>query len=113
MVAVICLGLGGLHLLLKYGQFVEAEPAVVGQPINVRGRFFRLFAEDDKRYYTIDTDRPEFHMRTYCVAGNSWWWLAIAVELDGRNNPGEYTLTLTPEGGSTIRGANFFVRAAD
>jgi hypothetical protein len=111
---VICLGLGGWHLLWTKGQYVEAEPVVVGQPIKIHGRFFRFFAGDEQRRYHIVVEKPGRRMWiTHGDADTAWWCLAIEVELHQIDEPGEYTLTLTPRGGSTIRGANFFVRAVD
>ena len=115
LVFVICLGLGGWHLLFVYGQYVEAEPAVVGQPIKVHGRFFGR----DERYYLAASpvDEPTFSGRCFGIgwygeAESVGWWM---YEFEGNLSPldsGEYTLSLTPEGGSPILG-RFVVRGAD
>jgi len=116
-VVLICLGLGGWHLLLKHGQFVEAEPAVVGQPIKIHGRFFRIFGGDDSgRYYlaAAPVDDPTFSGR--CI-GIGWYGEAEHVgcwmyEFEGNLSPldsGEFKMRLAPEGGSPILGS-FVVR---
>jgi hypothetical protein len=119
MVAVICLGLGGWHLLLKYGQYVEAEPAVVGQPIKIRGRFFHVGGANDAGNWRYKlTVYPTFASGPSMVAyGNTkyvgWWSYEIDdPQFDAEGSPGEFTMTLTPEGGSPIRGT-LVVRAAD
>jgi hypothetical protein len=119
-VVVICLGLGGWHLLWTKGQCVEPGPAVVGQPIKIHGRFVRIFAGDESgRYYlsVSPIDEPGFGGRCF---GLGWygeaeyvgWWM---YEFEGNLSPldvGEFTMTLTPEGGSPIRGS-IVVRGAE
>jgi hypothetical protein len=41
--AIICLLLGGWHLLNTYGNYMEVGKLAVGKPIRVKGRFIRVF----------------------------------------------------------------------
>jgi hypothetical protein len=71
VVVLICLGLGGGHLLFVYGQYVEAEPAVVGQPIKIRGKFFH-FGGKDPAYpaglpYNLVVEQLEGSRQLHCL----------------------------------------------
>jgi len=107
-VAVICLGLGGWNFLFR--QYVEADPAVVGQPIKIRGRFFHFFAGKDSGLYVLDAgdDRWEFGYANRI----GWGRHDVETVLPSLDGPGEFTVTLRPMSGSPIRG-NIVVRAAD
>jgi hypothetical protein len=117
-VVVNCLGLGGWHLLLKYGQYVEAEPAVVGQPIKIRGRFLDFGGQpsdpDDGRY-TL-TVYPNFDsgqsMVAYRKAKYVGCWVYETEDEFVSEDPGDFKLTLKRSRHSPIRGS-FVVRAAD
>jgi hypothetical protein len=115
LVVVICLGLGGWHLLFVYGQYVEAEPAVVGQPVKIHGRFFRLFGGDEYGRYELEIRSGgllDFYSDSL-ARSSGWGRYDIETSLDPNyfDEPGEYALTLTPEGGTPISG-NFVVRGA-
>jgi hypothetical protein len=54
-VVMICLGLGGWHLLMTYGQYVEVEgPVVVWEPIKVHGRFYHFGREEKGVRYELE-----------------------------------------------------------
>jgi len=116
-VVVICLGLGGWHLLWTKGQYVEAEPAVVGQPIKIRGRFFRFLELDPEDcWYALNaihkTKSGISSTTKYGHAPHIGYW---TFEIEHEYIPdcaGEVTLRLTPSGGSPIRGS-FVVRGAE
>jgi hypothetical protein len=115
-VVLICLGLGGWHLLFKYGQYVEAESAVVGQPIKIRGRFFHFFAsEDDRGYYHFEALIQDGSGACLVKSGYGidvgWWQFKFETDFKLKR-PGEYALTLTPKGGTPILG-RFEVRGAE
>jgi len=139
-VVVICIGLGGWHLLMTYGQWVEAEPAVVGQPIKIRGRFFHL-GRPGTVYCGISISGNDHVIETGAHAEYAGFCrctidcdldmllrdpfsykfavsLLDASEVDLEEylhkptkfkstefiGPGDYTLKLTPNGGSPIHG---------
>jgi hypothetical protein len=109
LVVVICLTLGGWHLLMTYGQWVEAEPAVVGQPIKIHGRFFHFFAgEHSGRYELLIARRWNSTMRSWGFETTarqlSWWRYDVEYTLDLVDKPTDFSLTLVPNGGSPIRG---------
>jgi len=115
LVILICLGLGGWNLLMTYGQYVEAEPTVVGQPIKIRGRFFHFFAGDDSGWYVLEIRSGgllDFYSDSLADY-SGWGRYANETLLDPNyfDEPGEYTMTMTPEGGSPIHGT-FIVRPA-
>jgi hypothetical protein len=110
-VVVICLGLGGWDLLMTYGQYVEAEPAVVGQPIKVHGRFFHLFGRDRPGHYWFEVLKDGrfagYRQRAY-ASHVGFGRFDFVTEIDTQNvlthKVGEYTLRLTPRGRSPIHG---------
>jgi hypothetical protein len=115
IVAMICLGLGGWHLLLKYGRYVEAEPALVGQPIKIHGRFLHFFAGADSGQYELIVRSKKSSFRQSGIADRSGWGrYAIEAEYESRfvDRPEEFTVTLTPKGGTPILGS-FVVRGAE
>ena len=117
-VVVICLGLGGWHLLWTKGQYVEAEPAVVGQPIKIHGSFFQFFATGKYRgYYRLLVLRDgETHRYSEQMCAKDVGWFRYEVEREigkgHRFDPTDYTMTLAPHGGRPING-KFVVRPAD
>jgi len=114
-VVLICLGLGGWHLLWTKGQYVEAEPVVVGQPIKIRGRFFHFCAGEDsgKHDFSVECDSSGRGMRGATSADNSGWGrYDFEIDLPSVDVPCEFTITLTPKGHSPIRGS-FVVRGEE
>jgi hypothetical protein len=116
IVVVICLGLGGWHLLFTYGQYVEAEPAVVGQPIKIRGRFFHFGGEATRKYNLDVFECCSNSQNGHLVRGTAHQIglgrYELEFEMDPVNEPTEFTLELRPKGGSPISG-NFVVRGAE
>jgi hypothetical protein len=43
LAALVCLLLGGRHLLNTYGNYIEAGDLALGEPIRVKGRMIRVF----------------------------------------------------------------------
>jgi hypothetical protein len=118
IVVVICLTLGGWQMLMTFGQWVEAEPAVVGQPIQVSGRFFH-FGEKKTEYgcpYDLVLKRSSVsgsgESRKACGWRTGWRRYNFRMKLRPVDEPGEYTLTLTPSGCRPIHG-KFAVRPAE
>jgi len=116
VVAVICLGLGGWHLLMKYGQYVEAEPAVVGQPIKIHGRFFHFFAGEDSGCFEVRIDRKNGSREGVQVNSvetqSVWCRYDVEIELAPVDEPTEFTMWLGPFSGDLIQG-QFTVRPAE
>jgi hypothetical protein len=108
-VVVICLGLGGWHLLMKYGRYVEVEgPAVVGQPIKVHGRFFGW---EDRVYR--GTSGYQFHVEP-ALTGREFHefgqakrlrgcWYSMERTLEPVDVPSEILVTLIPDNGHRLR----------
>lgn len=116
-VVLICLGLGGWHLFWTYGQWIEAEPAVVGQPIKIRGRFFHFGRANEVGgwRYELDvfpSDCGNWGRKLGFAQSVGWCLYEIEAKYVPFRSPGEITMTLTPEGGSAIRGS-FVVRGGD
>jgi len=118
-VAVICLGLGGWHLLFR--QYVEADPAVVGQPIKIHGRFVRFSEEDEDAGWNGRYDL--FFDEVLDSGSHSWVVTGIAeqsfgcrydveIEVDPVHEPTEFTLELMQFTGQSIYG-KLVVRPAD
>jgi len=109
-VVVICLGLGGWQLLMTFGQYVEAEPAVVGQPIKIHGRFF-YFGEKKTEYghpYDLVLKRSSVsgngEYGKACGWRSGWRRYDLQMKLSPVDEPGEYMLTLTPYACRPIHG---------
>jgi hypothetical protein len=118
VVAVICLGLGGWHLFLRHGQYIEAEPAVVGQPIKIHGRFFH-FGRCDSDFCVIhvfrqgaESDLMNFQARIK-NGGFGRYDVEFVMDWVGvRFDPGSFGLKLMPDGHPPIHG-KFTVRPAE
>jgi hypothetical protein len=76
VVVLICLGLGGWHLLWTKGQYVIAEPAVVGQPIKIHGSFLR-FRKDE---YDDNAGRYDLLFDEVLDSGSHSWLITGIAE---------------------------------
>jgi hypothetical protein len=112
-VVVICLGLGGWHLLMTYGQWIEAEPAVVGQRIKIRGRYFHFFYAPENRrgwvkFEVLQDGKWAGYRRLEYGHDIEWGQFEFETEIKPPSlittKPGNYTMTLTPHGGRPIHG---------
>jgi len=109
-VVVICLGLGGWQLLMTSGQYVVAESAVVGEPIEIRARFFQ-FGGNRRGWFKFevlqDGKWAGYRRLEY---GHDIGWGRFEFETEIKppslitTKPGNYTMTLTPHGGRPIHG---------
>jgi hypothetical protein len=113
-VVLICLGLGGWHLLMTYGQFIEAEPALVGQPIKIRGRYFHFFYASEKCRHSwvkfeVLEDRKSAGYGVRTIGHYiGWGQFEFKTEMSSTSRfttkSGIYTITLTPRGGRPVLG---------
>lgn len=103
LVVLVCLVLGGWQLYWTYfGPFVQAEPAAVGQPIKIRGRFFD-FRGLKSTVYTVKISKPMADGRpVICQSGSGfatrrgWWVYDVEIELAPLRKPGKYDVELHP-----------------
>jgi hypothetical protein len=117
---VICLFLGTWHVWKSvFRPYVEAEAGaiVMGQPVKVRGRFFRFFGPESSSY-SIHTwsVRPtsEYLAKEISNRGDSVErnWLCVyefECEILPYDSPGEWELGVAPEGCAAVRGDSKFV----
>ena len=99
---VVCLLLGGWHLLWTYGQYVEAEPAKLGRSFSVKGRILRPAGPQELAYH-FRIERPDgvcllnLFGEGY-IARKGWlgtYRIDTTVELyESDIGPGEYRLSL-------------------
>jgi hypothetical protein len=103
----VCIALGGLHLLIAYGQYVEAGPAVVGEPIKVRGRFFVFLPGELNGSYEFNVPGGLFGLDGHFWTGakySGWGRYEIDMQLTPSWKPGEYALRISPDGSRPIVG---------
>lgn len=103
LVVLLCVLLGSWQLYWTYfGPYVAAEPAMVGQPINVRGRFFD-FRGPETTAFTVKLSRPMADGRPVIhqsgggyVKRRGLWAYDVEIELRPIGKPGEYDVELLP-----------------
>ncbi|HVX15133.1 MAG TPA: hypothetical protein VHC22_28330 [Pirellulales bacterium] len=58
LAALVCLSLGGRHLLETYGNSLDAEDPKAGLPIRVKARYFCLFGPTEC-YFDVGYETPD------------------------------------------------------
>jgi hypothetical protein len=96
LVALVCLALGGRHLLDVYGDRIDVLDARVGETIHVRARRVR-FLGPPKQLFDLQIDRPETGQFWffYRWAERSWGFLyTVDAEFRPISTQGDLTVTL-------------------
>jgi hypothetical protein len=97
MAVVVCLALGGWHLLVRYGQFVEMAPTAANEP-RLRGQFI-FFSLEQHLIYRANVMRGGVHI--YRFRGLAESDLPFVYRFNGRfadDEPeqGEYAIEIYP-----------------
>jgi hypothetical protein len=97
LAAVVCLLLGGWHLLETYGSYIEAEPLRVGVPVKLRGRYVCFFGPN-KVPITIGYEKNSDEVYGWsAIVGSERSWLClynVECELEPVDEPCEITIYL-------------------
>ena len=100
--AVICLFLGGWHLLITYGEFIEVGPIELHRKTTIRGRLVRLLGPPELPYCIEINRESDSDLYVFSEADRSWLCIyEIRERTAFAHHPGRYRLRLIdyePEG---------------
>jgi hypothetical protein len=107
LAAAVCVVLGGHHLLVKYGQYVVAKPAGIGEPISIDGQLVWLCGPRLLYVELVSEPRLDRLVRNIYVLKRSWGCLyRLKTTIDGISHAGHHEILLRMQPSTIgVRGA--------